>query len=416
MNVTTDIAFPARALSPSESVSSPARNTIRMAVDCRGPLAPDLLRRAWQLVGGEVPGLAGTLRHADGGYVFHPSQDRAGLVRWTDRNPTGDRLTAHLTLDELDCVAALEICRIDAESHVVSLLMRHSLADGRYGLYVLGRLWMLYTELVAGREPVLRAPVLARPLEAVLEGRHIPSGERRPLKPAAPAVYRSAPEWDGNRLSGLGHGCVRLGREDTERLVRRCKERSQSLHGVVSAAVLRSMSRSRPDLPAFALTSVVDIRPHVDPPVRATEGTYVLGYSVTTLDLMPDTDIDGIAKAVIENIRADLRSGAAQESSLVNAELRSTAAVPAMLSNLGVVPEFSRPEGLDMTDFRFWNEMDLESPGSPDVLAVYGHMITTSTFAGRLRVDLFHGHEMFPADWTAEQVRQIEETLIAYAA
>ncbi|MFF7361721.1 hypothetical protein [Streptomyces sp. NPDC008125] len=414
--MTRTTAAHTRVLAPSESVSSPARNTIRMAVHCSGPLAPDILRRAWKLVGHEDPGLAGTLRHLDGAYVFEPSQDRAGLVKQVEEIPDGERLTAHLTLDELDCVAALEICTVGEDSHIVSLLMRHSLADGKHGLHVLDRLWKLYTELTEGSEPTVLEPIVSGSLEASLGGRRIPKGTRREPEPGAPAVYRSAPDWDGTRLSGLEHGRVRLTTGETEQLVRSCKERSMSLHGVVSAAVLLSLSRSRTDLHRFDLTSVINVRPHMDPPLHPIEGTYILGYSVSTVDVTLYSDVDSIAKAVVDNLRADLQSGAAQTSSVDNAGLQNAGAVPTMLSNLGVVPEFSHPENIVFTDFSAWNEMDLARPGSPDVLAAYGNMLVASTFAGRLGIDLFHGREMFPDGWSAAQVRQITEILTSYAS
>ncbi|MEU6974052.1 hypothetical protein AB0A71_41320 [Kitasatospora aureofaciens] len=369
------------------------------------------------MVGHEVPGLAGTLRLSDGEYVFEPRPDRAGLVAHVEGEQPDFPLTAHLTLDELDCVAALETRSTSADDHVVSLLVRHSLADGKHGLHVLSRLWELYTEMAEGSAaPALREPVVAGPLDAALKERTIPRGTPREFGTGSPAVYRTGEEWDGQHLSGLNHGCLRLSKEDTEQLVRRCKAQSLSLHGVLSAAVILSLSRSRTDLQAFDLTSVIDVRRHMEPPMHPIEGTTVLGYSTSTVDVTLHPDVDGIAKLITENLRIDLESGAAQESSVVNAGLENPGAVPTMLSNLGVVPPFPHPDGLVFTDFSAWNEMDLDNPGSPDVLTVYGNMLVASTFGGRLRVDLFHGNEMFPTGWTAAQVRQIEQILTEYAA
>jgi len=406
-----------RTLTPSESVSSPARNTIRLALHCVGPLDLTLLQRAWQLACHEAPGLAGTLRTAGETYVFHPDPGRGGLVRYTDEELAHFRTTAHRTLDELDCVSALEVRSPGRDQHVVSLLVRHSIADGRNALHALSRLWELYTAMAGGNpSPALREPVLAEPLETLYRDRQIPSGTPRQPDPAAPPVYLTGPDWDGQRLSGLRHGTVRLSAQDTELLRRRCSQQAATVHGVLSAAIVLSLSQSRPDLDAFDLTSIVDVRPHVAPPLGPLEGTYALGFSTSHLDMRLHSGIDGIAKVVIENMRADLESGAAQRSSISNADLRSAGAVPTMLSNLGTIPEFAHPDNLIHTDFSAWNEMDLSSAGSPDVLTVYGNMAVAGTFAGRLRMDLFHGNEMFPGDWTQAQVRQIREFLADYLA
>lgn len=406
-----------RPLSPSESVSSPARNTIRLAVHCAGPLNLTLLQRAWQLACFEAPGLAGTIGKTEESYVFYPDSGRGGLIRYTEEELPSFPASAHLTLDELDCVCALEVHSPDRQRHVVSLLTRHSIADGRYGLHALSRLWDLYTAMAGGdQSPARREPVLAAPLEVLYLDHQVPDGTPRQASPLAPPVYLTSPDWDGQRVSRLRHATVRLSARETERLRHRSAQQGMSVHSVLSAAMVLSLSQSRPDLDAFDITSIVDVRPHVVPRLGPLEGTYALGLSTSHLDMRLHSGMEGMAKVIIENLRADIESGAVQRSSVSNAEMSSIGAVPTMLSNLGVVPDFAHPDDLAHTDFSAWNEMDLSNPGSPDVLAVYGNMAVACTFAGRLRVDLFHGEEMFPDGWTQAQARQIREILVGYLA
>jgi phenolphthiocerol/phthiocerol/phthiodiolone dimycocerosyl transferase len=406
-----------RVLAHSESVSAPSRNTMRASVNCTGPLDLALLRRAWEMVGREAPSLAGTLRVSGGDYVFHPEPERAGIVRYVEGGPGDFQLTAHRTLDELNYVSAMEVYSLGRDRHVVSLLARHSIADGRRFVHAMSRLWELYTAMVEGvPEPALRKPILGGPLETVLKDRKIPGGVLREQGPSAPPVYLTGKDWDGRHLSGLHHGTVRLDAENTRLLRHRCRAQRISRHGVLAAAVIMSLSQSRADLTSFDLTSVIDIRPYVDPPIHPLSSTSALGYSTSHVDMRIHPDLGSIAKLIMENLRADLQSGFAQVSSILNSDLQSIGAVPTMLSNLGIVRTFSHPDNLAITDLSGWNEMDLDTPGSPDVLAIYGNMITASTYDGQLRVDLFHGYEMFPCGWTAAQVRQIEHILTAYAA
>jgi hypothetical protein len=404
-----------RRLSGSERISSPARNTIRMAVHCTGPLDEARMRRAWEMVGREVPGLAGTLRRSGGDYVFVPLADRAGRLVHADGPATGDELSAHLVLDELDCVAALELAPAGEDAHVVSLLFRHSTADGRHGIEAFSRFWELYTELVEGTHaPAPRDPMHACSLEAALDERTIPDADGRAPDASSPPVYYGERDWDGKQLSGLRHGYLRLERSATDRLIRRCKADSISLHGAIAAAVILSLSESRADLHEFDLTTILDVRPHMDPPMHPLGGTTILGYSTSKVDVASDPDVVSIARIVLGNVQRDISSGSAQLSSVVNAELENGGAAPTTLSNLGVVQPFPHPPGLRFTDFSAWNEMDLANPGSPHVLPIYGNMIVASTFVGRLRLDFFHGHEMFPGGWTGAQVTQVQRILMAY--
>ncbi|MEA2231180.1 MAG: phenolphthiocerol/phthiocerol/phthiodiolone dimycocerosyl transferase [Solirubrobacteraceae bacterium] len=373
------------------------------------------MRLAWEMVGREVPGLGGTIRSSGGDYVFAARADRAGRLIHADGPPTGDELSAHLRLDELDCVAALELAPAGEDAHVVSLLFRHSIADGRHGIYAFSRFWELYTDLVGGNEaPATRDPMHACSLEAALDERTIPNAVARAPDVSSPPIYHGERDWDGKQLSGLCHGHLRLERSATDRLIGRCKADSTSLHGVISAAVILSLSESRADLREFDLTTILDVRPHIEPPMHPLGGTTILGYSTSKLDVVSNPDVVSIARIVLENLERDIRSGSAQASSVVNAELENAGATPTTLSNLGVVPTFAHPPGLRFTDFTAWNEMDITNPGSPHVLPVYGNMIVASSFGGRLRLDFFHGREMFPSDWTSAQVRQVQQILMTY--
>jgi phenolphthiocerol/phthiocerol/phthiodiolone dimycocerosyl transferase len=406
-----------RTLAPSEQVAAPARNTIRMTVHCDGQLEHHLLQRAWQMVGAELPGFAATLRNQGDDYLVRLCPERAGLLVRRAGTPEKFGLTGHRALDDLDCVAALEVTSATSHHHLVSLLVRHSVADGRHALHALRRIWQLYTQMAESHaEPALQSPVRARPLEDLLADHTAPQGTSRLLKPPAPPVYQCGAHWNSQHLSGLNHTSIRLSEQNTTRLLSRCAAASLSLHGVLAASLILAIGFGRPDLATIDLTSVIDVRPHLNPQVSAAEGTYILGFSTSQVDLADPVNLEDVARSVLGDIRADLESGAAQRSSVTNAELRSSGAVPTMVSNLGAVAMFDHPDSLTFTDFSAWNEMDLSQPGSRDVLAAYGNMVVGSTFAGRLRVDLFHGRELFPDDWNATQGRHLERLLTDYAA
>lgn len=402
-----------RVLSNSESVSLPASNTIRLAVHCTGSLNSEHLKRAWMFVGREAPGLAGTISVREGRYVFHHDPEKAGLVTCKQRHE--DDLKGYLTLDELDAVAAIEICRIADDRHIVSLLVRHAIADGRYCLHAATRMWELYCELSDGIEPRLHPPILARPLEAILEERGFPQHSRRKPSISPLPVYYCAPMWEGRHLSKLCHSHVLLDRDMTHALSIRCKESSITMHGAIAASLVLSQRQSRTDLQSFSVSSIVDLRSRIEPQMHPIEGTYVLGYSTTEVDMRLYSDIVSIAKLIADNMKMDIQSGAAHESGIANADLQSNGAAPTLLSNLGVVPTFAHPEGLRFTDFTIWNEMNLATPGSSDLLTAYGNMLVAYTFDDRLRIDLFYGKEMFPNRWSETQASQMEHILTEFA-
>ncbi|MGL6234657.1 MAG: phthiocerol/phthiodiolone dimycocerosyl transferase family protein [Segniliparus sp.] len=413
-------ARPSRLLTPSESVSAPARNTIRFAAHCSGNLDIDALQRAWRLVCQENPGLAGAVRlaqDANDRYAFYPDIDRAGLVVCTDIPPQGGNLTAHRTLDDLDAAAALEVAT-GRNGHVVSLLMRHSIADGRLGVYALRRIWEIYCDLVESdprrpTDPVAESPTTARPLEELLKE------HATPLGPPCPMPARTHPAGVKKHLvealSGLRHGQFSLCRATTAALLDRCARDSTSVHGILAACALTALARYSDGSHSIALTSVIDVRPHMTPTVRAPEGTYTLGFATTALPAADADDLLLVAERVLSDIGSGLASGAVQRSSIGAATTESALPAPMMLSNLGAIAPFPTPAGLTVDDFSFWNEMDLSNPGGVGLCSVYGNMGYASSYNGRLRVDLFHGVEMFDASWTQNQIKQIESLLHQYA-
>lgn len=404
-----------RYLSPSESVSTPAHNTMRLAVRCHGNLDLPVLQDAWRTTHREFPGLMGTVRETgNGSLVFVPNCGRVGLIDYTDIHPDGERLTAHKVLDDFDTAAALQISTTGTE-HTVSLLLRHSIADGRYGIGVMERLWSVYTTLINGGEPTHEAHRVPMPLEILLEERTVPSGQARNLGDSSPAIYLHAPDPSNPNLRGLRHASVRLQEGHTKSLISLSKSTSTSMHSIIAAALVTSMAHVRNQATPIDLASVIDVRPHLIPPANATEVTYGLGVSLSTIPSAALSNMGTIARQITDDIRTDLESGIAQRSSTVNPDLSRRGSVPTMFSNLGRVPKFATPWDLVTSDFSAWNEMDLDNPGSTDLATTYGNMIVASSYGGRLRIDLFHGLGMFEDDWTTRIATGMEDRLIRVA-
>lgn len=401
-------------LSDSESISVPARNTIRTSIVCCGALDINNLRSAWQLICSEVQCLAGEIKFSSehNKYIFQHNQSKGGKVKLANLN--NNNLDGYRLLDKEEAVSILEISYESSNKYRISLLIRHAVGDGQFCVSVMSRLWDFYFKLCHNEQIELTTINCPKSLEDLLNTHTYQHGIHRKINLNNQAIYFSPEKWNGSFISELTHSYVLFNEEMTNRLYLKCKKDGITIHGAIAACLALSQHMHKKDISAFYINTIIDLRRWFSPKISSLTGGNILGYSVSEIDFRNNTNFINIATLIMKNLQKDIRSGAANESGIVSKNFNNKSIVPTLLSNVGVIPKFKHTDNLYFNDFTIWNEMDISSAGGPSLLAAYGNTVVSYIFDGRLRFDLFYGKEMFPEQWVIEQAITMKKILENY--
>ncbi|HFN0790198.1 TPA: hypothetical protein ACHB2C_004354 [Klebsiella variicola subsp. variicola] len=401
-------------LSDSESLSIPARNTIRATVTCHGLLDLNNLMNAWESLCREVQCLAGeiTFDCDSNKYLFCHVPSKGGKLKFSHSNNID--YNGYSLLDDEKTVSLLEIYYDQKYTYKISLLLRHSIGDGRFCIHIMNKLWDYYCMICKGESIEEAETIYPHSLEYILETHSYNRSSHRKIKINDSPVYFSRDKWDGCFLSKISHTHLLFDKETTNHLAAKCKHDGITLHGAIAASIILSQYSIKKDTTIFYINTIIDLRSRVVPEVLPLSGSNILGYSVSEIDMLMNDNFIDIAKLIIENLHQDIHSGSAHESGLLSKSFDDKNIVPTLLSNIGVVPVFKHTEHISFTDFTIWNEMDLSSAGSTSLLAAYGNMTFAYSFNGCLRIDIFYGCEMFPPLWADKQILAIRKTLLKY--
>lgn len=196
-------------------------------------------------------------------------------------------------------------------------MIHHSIADAYHAFAVVTALWAAYRDAAAGRSLDLPVHTFPEPVEQLLAARGIekmalPGGPPAGESTAAPPV--SQPRDDEYPV--LHTTRSRFGRDETAALVELGHRENVTVHGLVSAALLRTEAEIR-ELPLSGLLYLysVDLRTRMSPEVDATEGTNVLGFANY---LSPEADVTlvDLARGISEALHAGLTAGIVQRTPL----------------------------------------------------------------------------------------------------
>ncbi|MDO2969854.1 phthiocerol/phthiodiolone dimycocerosyl transferase family protein [Mycobacteroides abscessus] len=204
-------------------------------------------------------------------------------------------------------------------------------------------------------------------------------------------------------------GRIHLSRSETNNLRALARERGTTIHGLVTALLALAERRiaGQPNL-AVAVSSYVNLRSRVTPPISAAEGTNVLGVAELILNAHEDCDVIDLARQVVDDIRDGLDTGRIHKTSLLAfGEIRRVLRLVALyfpwillggliprftaiqVTNWGQIPQFQTPTDIRINDFRSGVELHglIRFLAARAAATVDGHIYFVTSFNGRLSID-----------------------------
>ncbi|MBF6220988.1 acyltransferase [Nocardia abscessus] len=394
-----------RRLAPSEEMFAAGEVFIGYSARVSGRLDLPALTAAFEAVARAHPILRARIEvSGEGGHVFAV----------TDATPevfvTEAALEFPLTgakFDQRAGVCALCVVR-DGDTAGVTLMIHHSIADAYHAFAIVTELWTGYRDMVGGRALELPVHAFPEPVEHLLAVRGI---EKMALPGSVPAGETSATETSIPQPRDDEYPILRttrclLTRDETAALVALGHRENVTVHGLVSAALLRTEAEIR-ELPLTGLLYLysVDLRTRVSPEIAATEGTNVLGFA-NYLSPASDVTLVESARGISEALHAGLTAGIVQRTPLSIPDMAAAPrpALPGVViaTNWGTIPPLPEQDTLRIDDFHstMLAKPDLTGrrPQQPG-----GGTCVISTFDGRLSVEIHH-----PEEFTELQRHRIE--------
>ena len=397
-----------RKLSRSEEVFAQYEVFTSMTVQLRGDVDADALSDAFDALVEAHPVLASHLEPgADGGWHLVADDLLHSGIWVVDGNNGAPSDNDGPRLNQAVALVNLRLL-LGKGSSELTVYLHHSIADGHHGAGLLTELFTRYTEVVNTGDvgPIVPEPA-PQPLEVVLEQRGVKrlglSGIER-FMPVMFAYYLPAPTKPTLIASPGSPQAVPVSRvvlteQETADLVEFCQENRVSVNTVVAGAILLTEWRLRetPHVP-IPYCYPVDLRYFLNPPVRPTESTNLVGLATYLAEIGPDTDIVDLATDIGATFRADLADGLIQQSALnFGMAFEGT---PAGLPPLVFCTDVSgfpmaTPAGVELGAFRGQFFCSITLP-----LDFYGCGVQ----GGQLVIE-HHGH--IPAQETLEAIREL---------
>lgn len=358
-----------RPLSPSESLFAAGRSTVAYSVIGDGVLKTDCLTRAFAVLLRRYPVLSGRIVWDGSGYHLAPGPGTRSLRLSTqvDQPPTG--AAAVLTPDE---VCAVSVGECDNRFRL-TLLVHHSIADAPAALRYLQVLCEIYCRVVETGSP---GEDSAHPLPQSVEQVLIDRGFSIPVSAPPPAPPRPAAD-DSSTTARMGR--TRLNREQTAGLFAAANRHCLTVHGIACTAIVLAAQQVT-GATTHTVSSSVDLRSRVNPPLRAADGTVIQGADHAVVDAAGDPW--SIGREVLASLSAGLANHAVHQIFPSGAGLRPPELNPLLVSNWGRIPPLRFPADISAHDFRASaaGVGGTQTHTSPPAFFV-------STFAGRLGID-----------------------------
>ncbi|MGK8521212.1 phthiocerol/phthiodiolone dimycocerosyl transferase family protein [Nocardia asteroides] len=394
-----------RRLAPSEEMFAAGEVFIGYSARVSGRLDLRALTAAFEAVSRAHPVLRARIEPSvEGGHVFAVTEATPEIFV-ADADPecplTGARF------DQRASVCGLCVVR-DGDNASVTLMLHHSVADAYHAFAIVTGLWAGYREAARGGSPELPVHAFPEPVEQLLAARGI---EKMALPGAVPAgeTPSAAPsplQPRDDEYPILRTTRCLLTQEETDALVALGHRENVTVHGLVSAALLRTEAEIR-ELPLTGLLYLysVDLRTRVNPEIGATEGTNVLGFA-NYLSPASEVTLVESARGISEALHAGLGAGIVQRTPLSIPDMAAAPrpALPGVViaTNWGTIPPLPEQAGLRVEDFHstMLAKPDLTGrrPQQPG-----GGTCVISTFAGRLSVEIHH-----PEEFTDLQHHRVE--------
>ncbi|MFA4080678.1 phthiocerol/phthiodiolone dimycocerosyl transferase family protein [Mycobacteroides salmoniphilum] len=407
--------LPPRVLSPSESVFVISGATVAQHCYGTGPLDDAALKEALAGMVDLYPLLGGRIHMSRRGFElrFDPRERPEVVFQDVGDADVGDYVVAGKAALPFGQVCALRVCRSGAKFRV-TLLLHHAIADADAAMAYLHDVWQLYTERtrrVNGVVGLISTPAphpIPASAETLLRARGYIEPAYRQMMDLRPAYRGPESIWTALRPRRAQRARIQLSVEQTDRLVEAGRAQGVTLNGLVSAAlVLAERELSGKSELSVAISSFVNLRSRIDPPVAPTEGTNVLGIAEMILDVNRGSAALDLARRVVADIRDGLRTTRIHQSAFVRGDFRRALAlvrqyfllvpmaglVPTFtaiqITNWGRVSAFATPDGVDIHDFRCGVELHPLSAAiaTRGVAMVEGRIYFVTSYNGRLSID-----------------------------
>ncbi|WP_219603328.1 acyltransferase [Mycobacteroides sp. LB1] len=408
--------LPPRVLARSESVFVLAGATV--AQNCYGTGVVDgaVLSDAFAALVEMYPLLGGRIHLLRKGFEVrfeHGKQPEATFFDVSDAD-VGNYLTARKSALPVGRVCALRVYR-SSEKFRVTFLLHHAIADADAALKYHQDLWMLYTERMHVTKGLVEQRVTRTPhpipasSESLLRARGYTEPASRRMMDLRPAYRGRGWIWTAFRPRRAERGRVHLSVEQTDKLLEIGRANGVTLHGLVSAAlVLAERELSGKAVLPVAISSYVNLRSRITPPVAAAEGTNVLGIAEMILSANQSSDALDLARQVVADISDGLKTSRIHQTAFVpEGDIRRVLSmigryfllvalgglVPTFtaiqITNWGRIPRFETPDGLHINDFRCGVELHavVAFLAARGVAVVDGHIYFVSSYNGRLSID-----------------------------
>ncbi|ADG98970.1 hypothetical protein Srot_2533 [Segniliparus rotundus DSM 44985] len=389
-------------------IQVPTMETVAVACSVRGALDTALLKQAYHLLRKEFPIVGARVEQEDDGYVFVANEsDEASFIRFeAQKGPWRFEDVLSPNFDLKETVSMVNVSS-DGEQHRVTFFVNHAVVDGQHSIFLLNRLWSLYTELATSGSVAPRTPqrLPSAPFELMEKKYGYVAGK-------TPYAERFAQiRWSGSmpcaeELTGSESfvtNRLRLDQETTARLSQAGRRLGISMHGLVSGAIAVAERGNFTNLPEeeplwLGLLTPIDFKDKLNPPLKIYEVTTLVGFSAVAVEVDTRSDIVTIGKRVIAQIKDDLADGTVQLTSVSPfPDLASRGyEPPVLISNLGVIPDFPLPAKLFHEDFRAYIHKDFS--GLPTFISSFDQGATIpvleasiyalSTFNGQLSIEV----------------------------
>lgn len=429
--------LPPRVLSPSESVFVVSGTTVAQHCYGTGALDDVALADAFAGMVDLYPLLGGRIHMSRKGFELRFDRRKSPKVIIQDVGDAdvGDYVVGGKSALPMGHVCALHVYRSGAKFRL-TFLLHHAIADADAALAYLHELWKLYTERtrrVNGVARLISAPSphpIPASAETLLRARGYTESTSRQLMDLRPAYRGAESIWTAFRRRRAERARVHLSVEQTDQLIEVGRAHGVTLNGLVSAAlVLAELEMSGKNELPVAVSSFVNLRSRIDPPVAPTEGTNVLGVAETILEVSRGSDALDLARHVIADIRDGLRTARIHQTAFVRGDIRRALSlvrgyfllvptrglVPTFtaiqITNWGRVSDFATPAGVDINDFRCGIELHAVSASiaTRGVAMVDGHIYFITSYGGRLSIDFT---KLVTGNDTARRIEQILQSEI----
>ena len=424
--------LPPRVLSPSESVFVISGTTVAQHCYGTGTLDEVALADAFAGMVDLYPLLGGRIHMSRKGFELRFDRRKSPEVIVADVGDAdvGDYVVAGKSALPLGQVCALRVYRFGAKFRL-TFLLHHAIADADAALAYLHDVWKLYTERtrrVNGVARLISAPPphpIPASAETLLRARGYSEPASRQMMDLRPAYRGPESIWTALRPRRAQRARVHLSMEQTDRLLDVGRAHGVTLNGLVSAAlVLAEREMSGKTELSVAISSFVNLRTRIDPPVAPTEGTNVLGIAEAILEVSRDSDALDLARSVVADIRDGLRTTRIHHTAFVRGDIRRALSlvrryfllvpmaglVPTFtaiqVTNWGRISEFATPDGVDINDFRCGVELHPVSAfiATRGIAMVEGRIYFVTSYNGRLSIDFT---DLVTGTTSARRVEQI---------